>query len=151
MVRGQNHYDLMDVKTSLGASISIAAGISSSFVRQNIQKRVIAISGDSGFLHTNFQGLVDAVQINSQMLVLILDNNTTALSGGQPHPGTRTQSIDRASQIIEIKKLAEDSGAAFVKVVKIDSGDDICSVITRGIDTQGVSVIIARGDCPGCP
>lgn len=151
MVRGQNHYDLMDVKTSLGASISIAAGISSSFVRQNIQKRVIAISGDSGFLHTNFQGLVDAVQINSQMLVLILDNNTTALSGGQPHPGTRTQSIDRASQTIEIKKLAEDSGAAFVKVVKIDSGDDICSVITRGIDTQGVSVIIARGDCPGCP
>ncbi|MCJ7657904.1 MAG: thiamine pyrophosphate-dependent enzyme [Anaerolineales bacterium] len=151
MVRGQNHYDLMDVKTSLGASISIAAGISSSFVQQNIQKRVIALSGDSGFLHTNFQGLVDAVQINSQMLVLILDNNTTALSGGQPHPGTRTQSIDRASQTIEIKKLAEDSGAAFVKVVKIDSGDDICSVITRGIDTQGVSVIIARGDCPGCP
>jgi len=151
MVRGQNHYDLMDVKTSLGASISIAAGISSSFIRQNIQKRVIALSGDSGFLHTNFQGLVDAVQMEAQILVLILDNNTTALSGGQPHPGTRTHSIDRASHILEIKKLAEDSGAAFVKVVKIDSGDDICSVITGGIDTQGVSVIIARGDCPGCP
>jgi len=151
MVRGQNHYDLMDVKTSLGASISIAAGIASTFVRQNIQKRIIALSGDSGFLHTNFQGLVDAVQMGAQMLVLVLDNNTTALSGGQPHPGTRGRSNLLVSHTIEIKELAEHSGAAFVQVVEIDSGDNIRSAFTRGIDTQGVSVVIARGDCPGCP
>jgi len=151
MVRGQNHYGLMDVKASLGASISIAAGIASTFVRQNVQKRVIAISGDSSFLHTNFQGLIDAVQVDAQMLILILDNNTTALSGGQPHPGTRGRSNNLASHTIEIKALAEQTGAALVKIVDIDSGDDFRSAITQFNETKGVSIIVARGDCPGCP
>jgi indolepyruvate ferredoxin oxidoreductase alpha subunit len=151
MVRGQTHYDLMDVKTSLGASISIAAGISRTFVQQNVQKRVIALSGDSGFLHSNFQGLVDAVQMDAQILVLILDNNTTALSGGQPHPGSRGASKDHAVPTIEIKELAESSGAEFVHVIEIDSGDAIRTSIARNIQNKGVSILIARGDCPGCP
>ena len=151
MVRGQTHYDLMDVKTSLGASISIAAGISRTFVQQNAQKRVIALSGDSGFLHSNFQGLVDAVQMDAQILVLILDNNTTALSGGQPHPGSRGRSKDHMVPTIEIKELAESSGATFVQVVEIDSGVAIRTAIAQNIQNKGVSILIARGDCPGCP
>ncbi len=151
MVRGQNHYDLMDVKTSLGASISIAAGISSSFIRQNIQKRVIALSGDSGFLHTNFQGLVDAVQLDAQMLVLILDNNTTALSGGQPHPGTRGHEQDGSHHPVEIADLAAQSGVTSVQIVDIDGGIDLRPAIRASLETEGISVIIARGECPGCP
>jgi indolepyruvate ferredoxin oxidoreductase alpha subunit len=151
MVRGQSHYDLMDVKTSLGASISIAAGISRTLIHRNVQKRVIALSGDSGFLHSNFQGLIDAVQMDAQMLVLILDNNTTALSGGQPHPGSRGRIKDPSVPTIEIKELAESSGAKLVRIVEVDSGDAIRSAIAHNIENKGVSIIIARGDCPGCP
>ena len=151
MVRGQKHYDLMDVKTSLGASISIAAGISRTFINQNIQKCVIALTGDSSFLHTNFNGLVDAVRIGAQMLVLVLDNNTTALSGGQPHPGTRKGDYKDSQPPVEIAELAVQAGAKYVQIVDIDRCEDLRPAILRGLQTEGVSVVIARGECPGCP
>jgi indolepyruvate ferredoxin oxidoreductase alpha subunit len=141
----------MDVKTSLGASISIAAGISRTFIKQNINKRVIALSGDSSFLHTNFFGLVDAVRIGAQMLILILDNNTTALSGRQPHPGTRIHDQAAANQPLEISDLAIQAGANLVQIVDLDRDDDLRPVLDRGLKAQGVNVIIARGECPGCP
>jgi indolepyruvate ferredoxin oxidoreductase alpha subunit len=151
MVRGQNHYNLLDVKTSLGASIGIAAGIASAFARHNEPKRVIALSGDSGFFHSNFQGLIDSVQTGAQMLILILDNNTTALSGGQPHPGTRSRDPNDFHTPVEIEGLMTQAGVKMVKIVDIDQNEDLRPAILAGLETDGVSVIIARGECPGCP
>jgi indolepyruvate ferredoxin oxidoreductase alpha subunit len=151
MVRGQNHYNLLDVKTNLGASIGIAAGIASAFARHNEPKRVIALSGDSGFFHSNFQGLIDAVQTDAQILILVLDNNTTALSGGQPHPGTRGRDPNDFQTPVEIGELAAQVGAKVVQIVDIDRNENLRPAIFTGLDTAGVSVIIARGECPGCP
>jgi indolepyruvate ferredoxin oxidoreductase alpha subunit len=111
-------------------------------------KRVIALSGDSSFLHTGLNGLIDAVQVSARMLVVILDNGTTALSGGQPHPGSHIDARGRAKPGLDLAALARDTGAAMVQVVNIDRGEEVRGAIERGIDLDGVAVIIARGRCP---
>jgi indolepyruvate ferredoxin oxidoreductase alpha subunit len=165
MVRAQlPPYELLDVKASLGSSIGIAAGIALSQCQiqgrtpggkgqeeqsgENSKKRAVALCGDSSFLHTGLNGLVDAVRVGARMLVLILDNGTTALSGGQPHPASPVDARGRPRRAVDLAALAGDAGAGMVQVTDLDRGQDIGAAIERGIAYEGVAVVIARGQCP---
>ncbi len=88
----------MDVKNSLGSSIGIASGVALSQIKADAGKRVIVLCGDSSFVHSGFNGLVDATQVGTKMLALILDNGPTALSGGQPHPARQTDGRGQCPQ-----------------------------------------------------
>jgi indolepyruvate ferredoxin oxidoreductase alpha subunit len=155
LVRGQlPPYEMMNVKTSLGSSIGMATGVALSQRAGDGDKRVVALSGDSSFLHTGFNGLVDAVQVGANMLVLILDNGTTALSGGQPHPASRLDARGRPRRGVDLAGLARAAGAGMVRVVDLDRvgdpadrDDDIRAAVEAGIDLDGVAVVIARGAC----
>jgi indolepyruvate ferredoxin oxidoreductase alpha subunit len=157
-------YELLDVKISLGSSIGIAAGIALSLSRPacpecgrrepveesqgGVGKRVVALCGDSSFLHSGFNGLVDATRTDAKMLVLILDNGTTALSGGQPHPASRTDARGRPRRAVDLTALARETGAGLVRVIDLDHGEDIRAAIEMGMGFDGVAVVIARGRCP---
>jgi len=149
MVRAQlPPYELLDVKTSLGSSIGMAAGIVLSVLGGSAEKRVVALCGDSSFLHSGFSGLVDATRVGARMLVVILDNGTTALSGGQPHPASRVDARGRSRHAVDLAALAREAGAGVVQVVDLDHGGDIRSAIEMGMNFDGVAVVIARGQCP---
>ena len=149
MVRAQlPPYDLMDVKSSLGSSIGMAAGVALSQSKSGMGKRVVALCGDSGFLHSGFNGLVDAVRVGATMLVLILDNGTTALSGGQPHPASQADARGKPRGAVNLALLARQAGAGEVCVVDLDRGDDIQTAIEARMSFDGVTVIVARGQCP---
>ena len=152
MVRAQlPPYELLDVKTSLGSSIGMAAGIALSMMKGNTEKRIVALCGDSGFLHSGFNGLVDATRVGATMLVLILDNCTTALSGGQSHPASRVDARGRVQRAVNLAGLAREAGARMVRVADLDRGDDIRGAIEEGVNHAGVAVVIARGQCPRWP
>jgi len=147
-------YEMMDVKVSLGSSIGMAAGVALSQMAGGGDKHVVALSGDSSFLHSGFNGLVDAVQVGANMLVLILDNGTTALSGGQPHPASRLDARGRPRRGVDLAALARDAGAGMVRVVDLDRVGDqvdrdknIRAAIEAGVRLDGVAVVIARGGC----
>jgi indolepyruvate ferredoxin oxidoreductase alpha subunit len=149
MVRAQMPpYKLMDVKNSLGSNVAMAAGIALSQAKRGTGKRVVSVCGDSGFLHSGFDGLVDAARIGVQMLVLLLDNGTTALSGGQPHPASRMDVRGRPQRAVDLAALARAAGAGTVQVVDLNHGEDILGAIRSGMDFNGVAVVIARGQCP---
>jgi indolepyruvate ferredoxin oxidoreductase alpha subunit len=149
MVRAQlPPYELLDVKTSLGSSIGMATGIALSMSGSSTGKQVITLCGDSAFLHSGFSGLVDATRVGARMLVLILDNGTTALSGGQPHPASRADARGRPQRAVDLAALARGAGAGMVKVIDLDRGEDIRAAIEMGIDFDRVAVVIARGQCP---
>ena len=148
---------LLDVKNSLGSSIGMAAGIALSLRRPELVegskrapgKRVVALCGDSSFLHSGFAGLVDATRLGVAMLVLILDNGTTALSGGQPHPASRLDARGRPQRAVDLAALAREAGARMVRVVDLDQGEDIRVAIEKVMNYRGgVVVVIARGHCP---
>jgi indolepyruvate ferredoxin oxidoreductase alpha subunit len=149
MVRAQlPPYRLLDVKHGLGSGIAMATGIALSQRGLDMGKRVVALCGDSGFLHSGLGGLVDAGRVGVKMLVLILDNGTTALSGGQPHPGSLVDARGRSRNVVELASLARAAGAGMVQVVNLDGGGDVHAAIARGMNFDGVAVVIARGECP---
>ncbi|UCC64636.1 MAG: hypothetical protein JSV36_06210 [Anaerolineae bacterium] len=144
MVRAQMPpYKLMDVKHGLGSAIGMATGIALS----HTGKRLVALCGDSGFLHSGLNGLVDAGRVGARRLALILDNGTTALSGGQPHPASRVDARGRQRRAVELVALARAAGAGLVRVVDLDAGEDIRAAIAMGVDFDGLAVVIARGQC----
>jgi indolepyruvate ferredoxin oxidoreductase alpha subunit len=146
MVRAQMPpYRLLDVKHSLGAAIGMAAGIAVSGDQHG--KNVIALCGDSGFLHSGLYGLLDAAHMDAKMLVIILDNGTTALSGGQPHPASGFGVRGAPRQEADLETLSHGAGADAVRVVNLDRGEDIGAAIIEGIDLDGLAVIVARGQC----
>ncbi|UCC63945.1 MAG: hypothetical protein JSV36_02470 [Anaerolineae bacterium] len=148
MVRAQlPPYELLDVKHSLGSGIGIAAGMALSQARGVTGRRVVALCGDSGLLHSGLNGLVDAARIGARMLVLILDNGTTALSGGQPHPASGTDARGRPRPRVDLAALAREAGAGVVEAVDLDAGEDVKAAIGRGVGFDGLAVVIARGLC----
>jgi indolepyruvate ferredoxin oxidoreductase alpha subunit len=149
MVRAQlPPYKLLDVKTSLGSSIGMAAGIALSMTKGGTGKRVVALCGDSSFLHSGFSGLVDATRVGARILVAILDNGTTALSGGQPHPASRADARGSPRRAVDLAALAREAGADMVQVVDLDHDEDIRAAIEMGMDFDGLAVVVARGRCP---
>ena len=72
-------------EVSMGASIPLAQG----YVHAGAQTPVIATIGDSTFFHAGIAGLVNAVQHQTPILTIILDNGWTSMTGMQPNPGTR--------------------------------------------------------------
>lgn len=149
MVRGQlPPYELLDVKISLGSSVGTATGIALSQKREHAEKRVIALCGDSALLHSGINGLIDAARVGANMLVLILDNGTTALSGGQPHPASQTDARGSLRHAVDLIALVRAANVKDVHLVNLDRGDDVQAAIQTGIDCDGLSVIIARGQCP---
>jgi indolepyruvate ferredoxin oxidoreductase alpha subunit len=148
MVRAQlPPYELLDVKNSLGSSIGIATGLALSARQTKATRQIIALSGDSSFMHSGLPGLIDAARFGVDMLVIVLDNGTTALSGGQPHPASRTDARGNPQPAVDLAALAQQAGAGLVRVVDLDRGDDARPAIEAGIQFKGVAVIIAHGEC----
>jgi indolepyruvate ferredoxin oxidoreductase alpha subunit len=144
-------YELLDVKNSLGSSIGTAAGLAVSQQRANGNRHVVALAGDSAFLHSGLGGLVDAARIGAPLLVIILDNGTTALSGGQPHPATGMDARRAPKGAVDMETLVRAAGVDFVRAVDVNRGNDVHAVIEAGLQYDGVAVVIARGPCVRWP
>lgn len=145
MVRAQlPPWELLDVKYAMGSSIGLAAGLA----RTGIPQKVIALSGDSALLHSGLAELIDAVQAEVQLLVMVLANETTALSGGQPHPGTNHDAQGRTRRPVDLAALILATGADLVRTVDPEQDGEMRTAIQEGLAAAGVSVIIAHRACP---
>jgi indolepyruvate ferredoxin oxidoreductase alpha subunit len=150
MVRAQlPPYELLDVKYSLGSSVGTAAGISigQSLLPQHA-RHVIALCGDSGLLHSGLNGLMDAIQLGATLLVVVLDNGTTALTGGQPHPASGIDLRGTPVPAVGLIELAEAIGVRRSSAVPIQDREGLEQAFARGLGQDGVTLVIAQGDCP---
>jgi len=77
-------FQVHDTVLDMGSSIGMANG----FAHVLKEEKVVAIIGDSTFYHAGIPALINAIYNQAPMLVIILDNETTAMTGFQPHPGT---------------------------------------------------------------
>ncbi len=126
----------------MGASISLANGQSVA-----LNKKVIATIGDSTFFHNGIQPLIDAVYKNLNVLVMILDNRTTAMTGHQPHPGTGGSETGRKFNEIDIEALVKALGVRYVKTVDPYDLKATREAIKEAMKVEGPAVIIARQEC----
>lgn len=131
-----------DIMTCMGASIGTAEGISKA-----ISESTIAIIGDSTFFHAGIPGLINAVYNNHRVVVAVLDNLATAMTGHQPHPGTGVTGMQKPTERILIEKVAEGCGVKFVRVVDPFKVKETEAVLKEALDFAGPSVIVFRSPC----
>jgi indolepyruvate ferredoxin oxidoreductase alpha subunit len=131
-----------DMLTCMGASVGTAEGISKA-----ISENTIAIIGDSTFFHAGIPGLINAVYNNHKIVVAVVDNLTTAMTGHQPHPGTGTTGMHTPSERILIENVAKGCGVKYVKVVDPFKIKEAEAVLKEALARSDLSVIVFRSPC----
>lgn len=81
-------WNALDACISMGASMGMALGLDKGRADSEKDKKIVAVIGDSTFLHMGMQGLLDIVYNRGSVTVLILDNRAVGMTGGQSNPGT---------------------------------------------------------------
>ena len=119
----------------MGASVTMAKGAADAG-----QHPSIAVIGDSTFTHSGMTGLLDCVNSNANVVVLISDNLTTGMTGGQDSAGT-----GRLEQICTGLGVAPEHVRVVVPLPK--NMDEIKQVLREEINYAGTSVVIARREC----
>jgi len=100
----------------------------------------VAVIGDSTFTHSGMTGLLDAVNDRSPITVMILDNGTTAMTGGQDSPANgRLEEICRGLGV-------EESHIRVLKPLKKFHQENV-AILQEELAYNGVSVIIPRREC----
>lgn len=145
MVRAQlPPLEILDLKYGMGSSIGLAAGLA----RAGISQQVVALAGDSAFLHSGFGELVDAKQTGANLLVVLLDNEITALSGGQPHPATGHGARGTPRRPVDLVALVRAAGVGSVRVVDPDRQDLLEAAFDEALNRRRLAVVIVRKACP---
>lgn len=145
MVRSQlPPFELLDVKYGMGSSIGLAAGLA----RTGLSQKVIALSGDSALLHSGLGELIDAAQAGISLLVVILANETTALSGGQPHPGTAHDALGKPRPPVDLAALVQAAGVETVCVVDPDDRQATEAAFDAALASGKLAAVIAHRACP---
>jgi indolepyruvate ferredoxin oxidoreductase alpha subunit len=132
----------IDTCLCMGASIGKAAGMANVGV-----KRVAAVIGDSTFIHSGITGLINAVYNNANILVCILDNATTAMTGHQPTPLLGVTAKGSSAEKIDLETLCQACGVTSVTVIDPLKQDDMEKILREKIDASGVNVVISRRPC----
>ena len=134
----------LDTCACMGASIGQALGLE----KAGVPNKIVAVIGDSTFMHSGVTGLIDVVYNQGSTTVIILDNETTAMTGHQGHPGTGISAKGTKTQAVKLEALVAGIGVNDVNVVDAFDLALIESTISRCVETDEPSVIIVRGPCP---
>jgi len=134
----------LDTCACMGASIGQAHGLE----KAGVSNRIVSVLGDSTFLHSGITSLVNLVYNEGRGTVIILDNNTTAMTGHQGHPGTGISARGTEARKVVIEDLVRGIGVRDVNVISAFDLPLIEDTIKRCVETDEPSVIIARGPCP---
>ncbi len=128
-------YNSINSCVDMGASITMAKGAADAGMTP-----AVAVIGDSTFTHSGITGLLDAVNDNTNITVVILDNATTGMTGGQP-----SSAFGKIEGICKGLGVEEDH----IKIIKPlkKRHEENTQVFREELAYEGVSVIIPRREC----
>jgi len=135
-------YEAIHTTFCMGASISNATGF-----RRAGEERVVAVIGDSTFLHSGLAGLLSAVYNQVPTTVMLLDNGTTGMTGHQEHPGTGHTLKGAPAPAVDYEALIRALGVEQVTVVDPWDLEATERAVQAGLAHPGPAVIIARRHC----
>lgn len=133
----------MHTTICMGAGITVHEGL-----RRAIgDKKVVGVIGDSTFVHSGITGLVNAVYNGMGGLIVILDNRTTAMTGGQNHPATGKTIRDEPTARLDIVALCKAIGVKSVDVIDPLNYPALTGLLRKRMDEDGLSVVISDRAC----
>jgi indolepyruvate ferredoxin oxidoreductase alpha subunit len=141
----------VDTVLCMGASVSQAAGFYWAFNQSDAKSPPIAaVIGDSTFYHSGIPGLINAVQHGAAFVLLILDNGTTAMTGGQPTPGSGKLADGGQGNIVPLEGVVRGCGVEELWVADPQESENFTDVLRLAADScyQGrMAVVISRSPC----
>ena len=139
----QPPHNAIDTCLCMGASIGLAAGI-----QYFTDDPVVAIIGDSTFFHAGLPALASAVYNKANLTVVVLDNDTTAMTGHQPHPSALDHRARRDDKkLLQIAEAARGLGVEDVKVISAFQLEKLTEAVKESVRFPGVSLIVAKEPC----
>jgi indolepyruvate ferredoxin oxidoreductase alpha subunit len=137
MLFGNSPINLQDYLSCMGSSVGIAHGI-----KKASGQKIIAFVGDSSFFHAGIPALINTVFNKSNPLIIVMDNQTTAMTGHQPHPGAPV-----TPNGIKIEEIVKGCGVKNWKVIDPINQKEFTETVKEFLVKPEVSVIIARHPC----
>ena len=138
----------------MGACISQGAGFYHAYRldREGEIPTIVVTIGDSTFFHAGIPALINAVIQQARIIVMILDNGTTAMTGGQPVPHLGRTAIGEETRAIAIEPLVTAAGVEFLEVCDPYDQEQLAQSLKRAdgyirSENGGVAVIISRRPC----
>ncbi len=146
---GGHPWNALDTTISMGASMGIALGLDKGRGEADKDKRILAVIGDSTFLHMGMQGLLDIVYNGGNVTVLLLDNRAVGMTGGQSNPGTGRDIHGQEAPRVDFAKLVESLGVKKERIHVVDPYQlpVLFKTIREEIKIPEVSVIITDQPC----
>jgi indolepyruvate ferredoxin oxidoreductase alpha subunit len=133
MLFGTPALAIQDYLSCMGSSVGIAHGI-----KKVTGQKLITFIGDSTFFHAGIPALINTVFNKSNPLIIVLENQTTAMTGHQPHPG-----VDG----IKIEEIVKACGVKNLKIIDPINQEEFINTVKEFLEKEEVSVIIARRPC----
>ena len=135
--------DMVDTCLCMGAGITMAQG----FYHLDKDAVCFAFVGDSTFFASGMTGVVNAVYNEADMILCVLDNSTTAMTGHQPHPGTGRNMMGNFVDKVDIDKVLEGIGVK--KIITVDPLllDESIAAVKECAGEKGVKAIIFKSPC----
>ena len=127
----------------MGAGITMAQG----FHWTDKEGTAFAFVGDSTFFASGMTGVVNAVYNDADMILCVLDNSTTAMTGHQPHPGTGRTMMGEFVEKVSIKAVLEGIGVK--KIVEVNPLDLEAAIqaVRECSELKGVKAILFQSPC----
>lgn len=138
--------NVIDTTVCMGASISMLHGMEKGRGKDFI-KNWVAVIGDSTFLHTGINSLVNMVYNKASGTVIILDNRTTGMTGHQPHAGTGKTIKGEDTNAIDFKTLCSAIGVKNIIEINAFDVEGLEKVIKESVNGNELTVIIAKAPC----
>jgi len=147
---GAGHpWNALDTCISMGASMGIALGLDKGRGESDKDKRILAVIGDSTFLHMGMQGLLDIVYNRGNVTVLLLDNRAVGMTGGQDNPGNGRDIHGDPAPRVDFARLVEALGVKQERIHVVDPYQlpVLFKTIRDEVKVPEVSVIITDQPC----
>jgi indolepyruvate ferredoxin oxidoreductase alpha subunit len=128
---------------SMGSTLGISAGMS-----QVLEDTVMSMVGDSTFFHAALPGLVNAAYHNLNITLFLLDNEVTAMTGQQTHPGTpEDHGMPENKKRIKPEEVCKALGIEHIAIVDSYDVKNNIQIFKDAFDFQGPAVVICRRSC----
>ena len=147
---GAGHpWNSLDSTICMGASMGVALGMDKGRGEADKNKRIVAVIGDSTFMHMGMQGLLDITWNRGNVTILLLDNGTVGMTGGQNTPANGRDIHGLQAPRIDFPKLIEALGVKPERIKVVDPYElpVLFKTVRDETKIEDVSVIIANRPC----
>lgn len=135
--------DAVDTCLCMGAGITMAQGLG--IAEPDVKQ--LAFVGDSTFFASGLTGVANAVYNQHDITVCVLDNSITAMTGGQPHPGTGTTLMGQHSEPLVIEDALRALGVQCIAFANPHCLDESIAAVQEAVSFAGPAAVIFRAPC----